>query len=176
MMRRGGNSLPKRTPRSPGGKDSGVIRDFEPRDQDAVRALVLDGMRERWGEAYDPSANADLEDIASTYVARGAEVVVLELDGVVAGCGTLIHETETRARMVRVSVHGDHRRRGLGRQIVNHLVDRARARGFTEVVVTTDTPWTSAVDLYRACGFTEAHRDESDTHFLKRYLDRGLPR
>lgn len=38
----------------------------------------------------------------------------------------------------------------------------------TDVVVTTDSRWTSAVDLYLACGFVEVARDGSDTHFVKR--------
>ena len=145
-----------------------MIRDFEPRDQEAVRSLVLAGMRERWGDAYDPSANADLDDIAGTYVAPGAEVAVLELGGRVVACGTLLFESESRGRIVRVSVDADHRRRGFGRQIVDHLVDRASDRGVAEVVVTTDSPWTSAVDLYLSCGFAEVARDEADTHLVKR--------
>lgn len=31
--------------------------------------------------------------------------------------------------------------------------------------VLTDTPWTSAVELYRACGFAELGSDGIDTHF-----------
>lgn len=45
---------------------------------------------------------------------------------------------------------------------------RARRRGMTEVQALTDTPWTSAVALYRSCGFTETGRDEVDTHFSLR--------
>ncbi len=33
------------------------------------------------------------------------------------------------------------------------------------VVVSTDTPWLSAVALYRACGFTEVGHDGVETHF-----------
>ena len=36
----------------------------------------------------------------------------------------------------------------------------------SEVRVLTDTPWTSAVALYRACGFTELGSDGTDTHFV----------
>jgi len=30
----------------------------------------------------------------------------------------------------------------------------------------TDTPWTSAVELYRSCGFVEVGRDDTDTFFV----------
>ena len=68
-------------------------------------------------------------------------------------------------QIVRMSVAGTHRRQGLGRQVVDALVAKAREQGLTEVIVLTDTPWTSAVALYLACGFEETGRDETDTHF-----------
>ena len=148
-------------------ESSEAIRDFVPRDQNAVRDLILDGLRERWGEAYNPRANPDLDDIGTAYLARGAEVVVLEEDGLIVACGTLVAEAEGRGRIVRMSVDHRYRRRGLARQIVEELVRRARGRGMTEVVVATDTPWESAVALYRACGFTEVGRDRTDTHFVR---------
>lgn len=38
-------------------------------------------------------------------------------------------------------------------------------RRVREVLVMTDTPWESAVALYRACGFQEVGHDATDTHF-----------
>ena len=144
-----------------------VIRDFAPEDQPAVRDLVLDGLRERWGGAFDSGVNPDLDDISGTYVSEGAEVVVLEIEGRIVACGTLRPESETRGRIVRMSVTARHRRQGLARQIVEELILRARRRGMTEVAVATDTPWESALALYRECGFTEVHTDETDTHFIR---------
>jgi len=57
------------------------------------------------------------------------------------------------------------RRQGFGRMVVEELISRARKRGMAEIVVLTDTPWTSAVELYLACGFREDDRDDTDTHF-----------
>jgi hypothetical protein len=66
-----------------------VLRDFEPRDHEPVRELVLAGMRERWGDAYDPSANPDLDNISACYVDRGADVVVAEIGGEIVATGIL---------------------------------------------------------------------------------------
>ncbi len=129
-----------------------------------MRDLILDGLRERWGEQFDAAYNADLYDITSSYIDMGGEVVVLEDKGNVVATGTLIRESDRRARIVRVSVAAAHRRSGVGRAVVEELVRRARRRGVRELVVLTDTPWVSAVALYRACGFEEVGRDESDTH------------
>jgi len=142
-----------------------VLRDFTDDDQAAVRALVQGGLRERWGDSFDPSANPDLDDVAAHYVERGAEVVVAEVGGEVVGTGVLQPEQDRRGRILRVSVRAEHRRRGIGRQIVEELVDRARQRGMSAVVVLTDTPWTSATALYRACGFECTYCDARDTSF-----------
>jgi hypothetical protein len=47
-----------------------VIRPFHPNDQNAAQQLILDGLREHWGE-LDPTLNGDLDDIMGSYVARG---------------------------------------------------------------------------------------------------------
>ena len=142
-----------------------MIRDFTTGDQVAVRDLVLAGLLERWGDAYDPSVNPDLDDITSNYVHRGAEVVVIEIEGEIVATGILQPETNSRGRILRMSVDRHHRRHGLGRHVVDELVRRARGQSMIEVVVTTDTPWASAVALYRSCGFEEVGRDDTDTYF-----------
>jgi ribosomal protein S18 acetylase RimI-like enzyme len=67
-----------------------------------------------------------------------------------------------------VSVDQAHRRQGFGRQVVEELVRRARRRGMLDVVVRTDTPWTSALALYRSSGFDDVGQDATDTHFALR--------
>ncbi|KAG0253024.1 hypothetical protein BG011_006603 [Mortierella polycephala] len=58
-----------------------MIRNFEKRDQQKVRNLVLDGLTERWGAEFDPSYNQDITDIHDYYIERHhATVAVLEVD------------------------------------------------------------------------------------------------
>jgi ribosomal protein S18 acetylase RimI-like enzyme len=141
-----------------------ITRDFSLDDQALVRSLILDGLRERWGELYDPTRNPDLDDIARSYLQRGSDVVVAEADGELVAVGMLIPRSARQGQIVRMSVAARVRRRGVGRMVVEDLLDRARRRGMSEVVVLTDTDWTSAVALYRACGFDETGRDSEDTH------------
>jgi GNAT superfamily N-acetyltransferase len=142
------------------------MRDFAPSDQEPFRALVLRGLEERWGDAFDAGRNPDLVDIGESYVARDADVVVVELDGALVATGILVPEGDGNGRIVRMSVDAAQRRRGLGRRVVAELVARARARGMAEVHVLTDTPWESAVALYAACGFDNLGSDGTDTHFV----------
>jgi len=143
-----------------------VLRDFRPSDQRELRRLILEGLRDRWGEAFDASVNPDLDDVVTNYLDRGAEVVVIESNGEIIATGTLVAEDGVTGRIVRMSVAAAHRRQGLARRVVEELVQRARRSSMSEVKVLTDTPWTSAVELYRACGFTELGSDGSDTHFV----------
>ena len=143
-----------------------MLRDFRPGDQDALRRLILDGLRERWAEAFDATVNPDLSDFVANYLDRGAEIVVIESHGDIIATGTLIAGDDAAGRILRMSVSVSHRRQGLARHVVEELVRRARRRGMSEVRVLTDTPWTRAVELYAACGFTEVRRDATDTHFV----------
>ena len=143
-----------------------MLRDFRPSDQRALRLLILEGLRERWGQAFDASVNPDLNDFVANYLGRGAEIAVIESEGKIVATGTLVAHDHRNGQIVRMSVSSAHRRQGYARSIIDELVRRARRRCMTEVMVLTDTPWTSAVELYRACGFTELGSDGTDTHFV----------
>jgi ribosomal protein S18 acetylase RimI-like enzyme len=147
-----------------------VLRDFALSDQRPVASLILEGMRERWGDRYDATANPDVEGMAGSYLARGAEVVVAEIAGRVVGTGTLLPLDDRRGRIVRVGVDQQHRRRGIGRAVVVELVGRARRRDMTTVIVTTDPPWLDAVSLYESCGFEVTGWTVDSVH-LTRALD-----
>jgi len=142
-----------------------VLRDFTDRDQLSVQKLILDGLRERWGDDYDDSFNEDVRDMTRNYLAHGADVVVVEFGQDIIATGTLLNQGDGRGRIVRMSVAGSHRRQGLARLVVAELVARAHGRGFHAVDVLTDVPWASAVALYLSCGFSEIGRDETDVHF-----------
>ena len=145
-----------------------VLRDFQARDQQAVRDLILAGMRVRWAGQFDPSANPDLDDLWTNYIARGGEIVVFEENHAIVGTGTLLPDGASAGRILRMSVDRQHRRRGLARMIVRELVERARRRDWDALFVTTDTPWSDAVALYTSCGFEVVTQTDLVTHFSMR--------
>jgi ribosomal protein S18 acetylase RimI-like enzyme len=143
-----------------------MMRDFRPEDQSALRRLILEGLCDRWGEAFDASVNPDLSNFVANYLDHGAEIVVIESDREIIATGILVTDDGSTGKILRMSVSAAHRRQGLARRIVDELLRRARRRSMSEVRVLTDTLWTSAVGLYSACGFTEVEHDETDTHFV----------
>ena len=142
------------------------VRLFEPSDQDRVRRLILDGMRDRWGDDYDETLNSDVDDILKTYIQdRDAEVTVIAYGDDIVAVGMLIPLEDGKGQLVRMAVDRDYRGRGYGKTIVRHLVAAAKRRGMTKVLVKTDTPWTDAAGLYSSCGFRKVDEAAGETHF-----------
>ncbi len=145
------------------------FEDFIPSDQADVRALILAGLIDRWGES-DDSLNRDLDDIAVTY-GHGRTIVLRDNSGI-AATGTCIPINESTAQIVRMSVRCDCRRRGLARAMVAELLDTASQWGMTRVILETSSSWTDAVALYKSCGFTitkvSSDGTECDTWLEKR--------
>jgi ribosomal protein S18 acetylase RimI-like enzyme len=148
------------------GDDGTVLRDFEERDQWRVQELILAGMRERWGARFDASANPDTADLWLSYGTRGGAILVVEIGGKIIATGTLLPEVDGSGTILRISVDRQHRRQGLARTIVAELVERARRRALDRVTVTTDTPWSDALALYRSCGFDLVCQTDDATYFV----------
>ncbi len=143
-----------------------TIRPFTPSDQVPARDLVLEGLGEHFGW-IDESRNPDLDDIAAHYLARGHLFVVALVGETLVGTGALIGVDKQTGRLVRMSVHRDWRRLGLGRALVAHLVAAARERGYRRVVVETNNDWWDAIGLYRRCGFHEYDVDEGNVYLAQ---------
>jgi ribosomal protein S18 acetylase RimI-like enzyme len=140
-----------------------TIRAFESADQQAARSLILTGLGEHFG-FIDETLNPDIDDIQRQYIDQGFTFVVVELGADLVGTGALIAESDEDSRMVRVSITSTCRRMGIGRRVVEHLVNVARQRGFARVLVETNNDWWDAIGLYRACGFTQYARDDESVY------------
>jgi GNAT superfamily N-acetyltransferase len=135
------------------------LRDFARADQEQVRTLVLAGLAGHWG-SIDEALNGDLHDIAEFYGA-GRTVVVEDQDRIV-GTGTLMPRTADTAEIVRMSVDAGERRQGVGRWIVEALLDTAGAWGKTTVVLETSAHWDEVVAFYVSCGFRVTHQTDGE--------------
>jgi ribosomal protein S18 acetylase RimI-like enzyme len=143
--------------------DKWTIRSFQPEDQAAAKALILEGLREHWG-TIDPSKNPDLDDIAAAY-ARGS-FRVAECGGRIVGTGAVLPRSLGAAQIVRMSVARGLRRRGIGGAILARLIRDARAAGADRILLETTSTWGEAVEFYRKHGFRVTHIREGDTYFL----------
>lgn len=142
-----------------------LIRPFVAADQKAARTLILNGLGEHFG-FIDETVNPDIDDILGCYVASGQTFLVAEIDGVLVGTGALISEDAgvQTGRIVRMSVAREARRTGIGQALLARLMQMARERGFTRLVLETNIGWDDAIGFYQRCGFQEYERGDGLTH------------
>ncbi len=141
------------------------IRPFHPREQTAVKNLILAGLVEHWG-TLDPTLNPDLNDIASSY-ANGTFLVAILNEEIVA-TGALILEgadAVPTGRIVRMSTNKQHRRQGVGYKLLDALCKVAKDTGYKSIVCETTSTWQSVIIFYLNYGFEIVGDWGGDTHF-----------
>ncbi|TMQ89963.1 GNAT family N-acetyltransferase [Actinomadura soli] len=90
-------------------------------------------------------------------------VIVAEVAGEIAGTlqltfiPGLTYTGSERAQIEGVRVAASQRGRGLGQDMINWAIDRARARGCRVVQLTTDRQRPDAVRFYQKIGFRPSH-------------------
>jgi len=157
-----------------------LVRVAEPAEYAEAGRITADGYRaddllRRTDGLVDFDYQAQLTDASRR--AREAELLVAVDDGKVLGTVTWCpplspwRELATRPdqaefRMLSVAAAG--RRRGVGRALVNACLDRARAQGMHEVLISSLPQMTAAHALYREFGFARApeldHSPKPDVH------------
>jgi phosphinothricin acetyltransferase len=107
--------------------------------------------------ALEPETPAEREQWFAAHSPERYPVVVVEIDGRVIAWGSLskFHPRAGYAPCVEASVYidRDHHRQGLGRLILQHLVDRARAAGYHTVIGGASADQTASIALQESLGF-----------------------
>lgn len=124
----------------------------------------------------DLDENAEFEkvlvDTSREYFLNGDQTTVFAMDGEkIAGCAsisyitimpTFSHPTGKRAHLMNVYTRKEFRRKGVGKLMVEFLIEEAKSRGVTEISLDATE---MGHPLYKALGFTE--NTESMTMQLK---------
>ena len=135
------------------------FRDAARGDEPAIRAVVTAvlaefGLRPDYG-----TTDIDLADVQASYVTPGGVFrVLLSPSGAVVGCGGLCPLDAAEAEIRKMHLLPDAPGRGLGRALLRDLLDVARERQFTRVVLETASVLVDAIALYRAHGFVRVER------------------
>lgn len=76
---------------------------------------------------------------------------------VLLGCGALKALSPHHGELKSMRTHPDHLRKGVARQILEHLIRLAKTRGYTRLSLETGTdgPFIPALALYQNYGFTK---------------------
>lgn len=91
-------------------------------------------------------------DAAEFEKVGGYFVIARDADRAI-GCGAFRPVTENCAEIKRMFVRASARRRGVARQILRHLEDEIRRRGFRSIVLETGLKNSEAMALYESEGY-----------------------
>ena len=136
-----------------------MIRELRPEDWPAVRAIYEEGIR--GGDATFETETPSWErwDAAHPELRLGAE-----LDGAVAGWAALSPASTRHCYRgvgeVSVYVAGEARGAGLGRVLLDELVERSEQAGYWTLTAGVFPENEASLRLHRACGFREVGRRE----------------
>jgi GNAT superfamily N-acetyltransferase len=139
-----------------------ACRDARGGDEAGIRALVF-GVLAEYGLVPDPApggTDADLIDVVASYAGRGGVFRVVTRGDEIVGCGGLFPLDGGEAEIRKMYLAPEVRGQGLGRKLLQELIDAARARGFQRIVLETATVLREAIALYQRFGFvpvTRAH-------------------
>ena len=128
-----------------------------------VRMLADDPLGSQREVASDPLPRAYHDAFEAIDRDPNQELIVAELDGRVVGTLQLTcipgisRQGMWRGLIEGVRVDSSTRAMGLGRQMVEHAIERARARGCAMVQLTSDKSRRDAIRFYESLGFEATH-------------------
>jgi putative acetyltransferase len=134
-------------------------------DVPAIRA-VLFSVRSEYGVLGDIGANdTDLDDLEGNYFRNGGCFEVVEdAEKRIVGCAGLCPLNPCRAELCKMYIEKAARGRGLGRRLLEDLLEAACRGGFREVWLETNSVLTEAINLYTRYGFQPVEAE----HLLQR--------
>ena len=117
---------------------------------------LVNGMRQE--DDFDKA----LVECSREYFLNGEQTTVFAMDGnKIAGCASLSyisvmptfdHPTGKRAHLMNVYTREEFRSRGVGKMMVQYLIEEAKSRGVTEISLDATE---MGKPLYKALGFNE---------------------
>ena len=127
-----------------------VITDFAPADEAATLAFCCQIFHEEgWPtEFMDPT-------IAAGFDRRRDVFLVAKQHGAIVGCGALKELSLDDALLTRFFIASSHRGSGLAARLFDALFERARALGYTTIVLDVNRESARAIRFYKKQGMEE---------------------
>lgn len=145
-----------------------------PQDRDAVLAIFREYVASPSVSLDFQNYEAEFAGLPGAYAAPGGLLLLVWQDDQVVGCGAVRPVDATTCEMKRVYLRPGLRGAGYGRQLVESLIDGARAAGYARICLDVLPEFVAAQGLYAALGFVPAppvsHNPVPGTRFLARSL------
>lgn len=138
-----------------------IIRDANKTDKDILVTLIRDSFRdvaEKFALTTEscpkfPAFNAK-ERVEGDFE-KGLKYYILEEDGRVCGCVALEIAGPDLCYLERLAVLPEHRNRGFGRALVNHLFEKAEKTGIRRIEIGTISKHRKLKNWYKKFGFIQ---------------------
>ncbi|BCX05775.1 MAG: hypothetical protein KatS3mg053_3713 [Candidatus Roseilinea sp.] len=131
-----------------------IIEATSPEQIEQFRALLMDYYRER-PNGFSERMAQDLQELPGRYAPPHGGMFLALCDGRPIATAAWTQHTPALVEMKRVYVRPEHRRKGVARALSQRVIEVARARGFTQVAISTWADATDAIALYRRLRFTD---------------------
>jgi GNAT superfamily N-acetyltransferase len=133
-----------------------VVRTYEPRDQEQVWQLHMDGLRDTRAAFPDgdPKWDEDLRNIETVYLSEGSHFWVVEENGQLIAMVAVHRKDGETAELKRMRVAGGRRRQGLGQRLLELVEDFCRQHSYRRIVLDTTDRQAAARRLYEKNGYT----------------------
>ncbi|KZT15833.1 GCN5 family acetyltransferase [Acidovorax sp. GW101-3H11] len=146
-----------------------------PTELDAVRDIFREYASTLGVDLCFQGFDAELAQLPGDYAEPRGALLIAEVEGAVAGCCALrpldTADYPNASEMKRLFVRKAFRGFGLGRELAEAMLDRARQAGYACVLLDTLDDMESARALYTDLGFEEIppyyHNPIAGAHYLK---------
>ena len=141
---------------------------------DEVKRLVIEYTNFLGRDLSFQHFDDELNDLSAKYTPPEGRLLCAAVDDKIIGCVAYHRHTNARCEMKRLFVREGYREHHAGSQLVEAIINSARADGFSEMVLDTITPLQSAIRLYKRFGFVECapyyDNPMSDVIYMKKFL------
>ena len=152
-----------------------LITPATPTELDATRQIFQEYAQQLDVDLCFQNFDAELAGLPGDYAEPQGALLLAMVDGQLAGCCALRRlvssDYPNACEMKRLYVRNRYRRLGLGRQLVEAILDSARIAGYQHVLLDTLSEMESARALYEDLNFEEIppyyHNPIAGAHYLK---------
>lgn len=130
-------------------------------DIETIRQLINEYTVQLGRDLSFQHLEEELQDPAKKYTAPNGEILLAVENGKPCGMVAYHRLDHTVCEMKRLYVRKEVRQQGIGKELVAHILKRAKAAGYKKMVLDTIVPLHAAIHLYKTFGFTtcEAYYD-----------------
>lgn len=139
------------------------VRQFEENDADAIYKLHIAGLEETdslIGGRMRKTLDQDLQNVKRAYIQNGGEFLVVIKNNKIIGMGGLKRTSESTAEIKRMRVASELQGKGIGKLILDNLIEKAKSLGYKKLILDTSIKQTRAHGLYESRGFKEYKRGD----------------